>query len=286
MPLQDNGLTHYSSLCPSGGCPVHVLPSALKDLEHLHHRISSRRPAFFLDFDGTLTPLVQRPEMASLSWASRTVIASLAEHFLVAIISGRDRLEVEKLVGLQNLIYAGSHGFDVILPDGRIPEHSGLLNDQVYLDRAVAFLRHRLASVPGSLIERKRFTVAVHTRNVPQEYIKIIEGIVRQILTEEHPAMKLTTGKMVYELQPNVDWDKGKAVLWILQTLDINNTEVIPIFFGDDVTDEYAFNRIKNQGIGIIVANNSESNRTTCADFRVNDPDEVIKVLRYLQEYL
>ncbi len=274
----------HNSFYTDGQNPVCALPSAIAAFDLFQNRISQRRPALFLDFDGTLTPIVPRPDMARLSWAARTVLAALAERCLVAIISGRDRLEVENLVGLPHLIYAGSHGFDVILPDGRVPEHSCLLNDQASLDRACSTLRQRLASIPGSLIERKRFTIAVHSRNVSPEHVETVKSIVRQVFEEEHPAVKLMRGKMVEELQPNMDWDKGKAVLWILETLNFNSREVIPIFFGDDVTDEHAFSRLRNHGIGVVVAGKTDQERLTCADFRVENSDEVMTVLRCLQE--
>ncbi len=285
--MKDDFLTNHSSFCQSGQKnPAYALPSAIAAFDLFQKRISPRRPAVFLDFDGTLTPIVPRPDMARLSWAARTVIAALAERCLVAIISGRDRLEVENLVGLQHLIYAGSHGFDVILPDGRVPEHSGLLTDQACLDRAFSTLRHKLASILGILIERKRFTIAVHSRNVPPEHVETIRSVVRQVLEEENPALKLTKGKMVEELQPNVDWDKGKAVLWILKTLNVNSREVMPIFFGDDITDEHAFTRLKDNGLGVVVAGQTDYDRLTFADFRVENSDEVMTVLRCLQECL
>ncbi|VBB69756.1 Trehalose-6-phosphate phosphatase [invertebrate metagenome] len=266
-----------------GQQPVHALPSAVTAFDRFQARISPRQPAVFLDFDGTLTPIVPRPDMARLSWAARTAVAALAERCLVAIVSGRDRLEVEHLVGLPNLIYAGSHGFDIILPDGRVPEHGGVFHDQALLDRMVAVLRHRLASVPGSLIERKRFTVAVHSRHVPPDHVETVQDVVSQLLKAEHPYVKLTTGKMVYELQPNLDWDKGKAVLWIVTELGLDKSDIVPIFFGDDVTDEHAFSRLKGHGLGVIVAGAADHDRLTTADFRVENPDEVMTVLQCLQ---
>ncbi|MEE9219877.1 MAG: trehalose-phosphatase, partial [Acidobacteriota bacterium] len=94
------------------------LPSALAERDQIALRLRGRRPAVFLDYDGTLTPIVSRPELATLPAAMREVLKEVAARVPVAIVSGRDRRDVEALVGLEGLIYAGSHGFDITGPNG------------------------------------------------------------------------------------------------------------------------------------------------------------------------
>jgi alpha,alpha-trehalase len=86
-------------------------------------------------------------------------------------------------------------------------------------------------------------------------------------------------GKKVYELLPNIDWDKGKAVLWLLENLDLERSKVCPIYIGDDRTDEDAFRALGQRGAGILV---SEQPRATAASYSLKDPLEVEHFLREL----
>jgi alpha,alpha-trehalase len=86
-------------------------------------------------------------------------------------------------------------------------------------------------------------------------------------------------GKKVYELLPNIDWDKGKAVLWLLEELNLGRTDARPIYIGDDRTDEDAFRALEQRGVGILV---SEKPRSTAASYSLEDPSEVERFLREL----
>jgi trehalose-phosphatase len=86
-------------------------------------------------------------------------------------------------------------------------------------------------------------------------------------------------GKKVYELQPDIDWDKGKTVLWLLQILGLEQANVLPIYIGDDRTDEDAFRAIRDRGAGILV---SERPRASAASYLLKDPTEVQQFLREL----
>ena len=101
---------------PSGGVitsySIHYtkLYDALEHLEEIVGRLRGQRPAVFLDYDGTLTPIVARPELAVLSAEVRSAVRALAGCCFVAVVSGRDRRDVERLVDLDGIVYAGSHG--------------------------------------------------------------------------------------------------------------------------------------------------------------------------------
>lgn len=86
---------------------------------------------------------------------------------------------------------------------------------------------------------------------------------------------------MVYELQPKLDWDKGKAVLYLLDALDLERDDVVPFYLGDDVTDEHAFEALAGRGIGVFVgAEDPEvGGRTTAADFALHSTEEVERFL-------
>ena len=228
----------------------------------------------FLDYDGTLTPIVARPELAILDEAVRRTLAALAKRCPVAIVSGRDRADVESLVGLDNLIYAGSHGFD-IRGRGLQSEHgAAFLPD---LGDAEAELRQSLAHIRGALLERKTYSLAVHVRGLAPDAALAAEAAVDGALGH-HSRLRKGTGKMVFELLPRLDWHKGKAVLHILEALRLP-AAVLPIFIGDDRTDEDAFGALHGRGVGILV---TESPRPTAAYYTLRDPDEVHRFLQRL----
>ena len=108
--------------------------------------------------------------------------------------------------------------------------------------------------MPGALVESKASSVAVHYRLVDEADRPRIKAIVDELLTRHAGDLKVTPGKMVYELQPNLDWDKGKAVMHLLAALGLDGDDVVPLYVGDDITDEDAFATLAGRGIGILVA--------------------------------
>lgn len=261
------------------GDAAEAVPPLLQDLSHVSGRLLDRRPALFLDYDGTLTPIVERPEDARLSEEMRTALRAAAQTMPVAVVSGRDLADVRSLVGLADIIYAGSHGFDIQGPDLslELPEGVDALDD---LDRAAADLSSRLASIPGARVERKRFAIAVHYRQVSEEDAERVQSAVART-DSAFPRLRRTGGKKVFELRPDIDWDKGRAVRWLLSELGLDSPDVLPIYIGDDETDEDAFRALGDQGIGILVA---ERPQPSAADYRLADTTRVAELLRHLVE--
>jgi trehalose-phosphatase len=260
------------------GKPIRELPSALAAIHEIIGGGARKRLALFLDYDGTLTPIVDRPELAILSEDMRATVKALADHCTVAIISGRDRRDVERLVNLDALFYAGSHGFDIAGPHGWHVQHEPAAQYIPAIDRAERTLRETLRGVYGTIIERKKYSVAVHYRLVADADTHTVHEAVRAALSEQ-PELRRLDGKKVFELQPRIDWDKGKAVLWLLQALDLNTTAVLPLYLGDDVTDEDAFKALDGLGIGIVVG---EDARPSIARYALKNPHEVHDFLRSL----
>ncbi|TWA86776.1 trehalose 6-phosphate phosphatase [Azospirillum brasilense] len=221
-------------------------PSALVRFDAFAAMLGDRRPAVFLDYDGTLTPIVERPDLAILNDSVRAVIRRLAGLCPVAVVSGRDLDDVARHVGIDNLIYAGSHGFDIRGPGLRTQIGEEYLGD---LDAAEADLGRRLNGVEGALVERKRFAIAIHTRRVAAERKAPVGDVVREVAAA-FPNLRVTGGKEIHELRPNVPWDKGKAVLSLLDTLDLAGPETLPLYLGDDETDEDAFRALAARGEG------------------------------------
>lgn len=260
--------------------PVEQVPHALERFDHLTAALAGRRPAVFLDYDGTLTPIVQRPEMAVLSERGRAVVDAMAKQLPVAVVSGRDRPDVEKLVGLDDVIYVGSHGFDIVVPSGERVENPIGGDYAPLLDEVERRLATGFEPIDGAQVERKKFSIAAHYRNVADaDYARFRE--VLDAVEADHDDIKEKTGKKVFELQPKLDWDKGKAVLWLLKALEMEGPDLVPMFFGDDVTDEDAFAALQGRGVSVIVADREDdgTGRRTAASFRVHDTDELLTLL-------
>jgi alpha,alpha-trehalase len=183
-------------------------------------------------------------------------------------------------VGIAAIIYAGSHGFDIAGPGG-LRKQMGV-EFLAGLDAAEKKLRDALEGVPGALIERKRFSIAAHYRNVDEHEASKVERAVSE-LAARHRHMRTIRGKKVFELLPGIDWDKGKAVLWLLKTLELESEAARAIYIGDDRTDEDAFRALEQCGVGIRVR---EQSHPTAARYSLKNPDEVGHFLRTLSANL
>lgn len=227
-----------------------IFPEAGKFLE----RLSGREPVIFLDYDGTLTPIVSRPEDALLSEEMQETLRGLAEKYTVAVVTGRDKEDVEELVGLEELIYAGSHGYIISGPGGLFMEHPDSQKIISRLDQVENDLEKALkGKTEGTQVDRKKYAIGIHYRNARPGDEQVVHEVVEKML-EKFPGHKTGKGKMIVEIKPDLDWHKGKAVQWILDALKLSGRDdVLPVFIGDDITDEDAFEALKETGTGILV---------------------------------
>ena len=254
------------------------VPSLLEHLDDLSLTIADGS-FVCLDYDGTLTPIVNDPAAAHLGAEMRSTLARLAQRLQVAIISGRDRADVEARVSLPGLIYAGSHGFDIAglnhtmtLPAADVARPS--------LEEAAAQLARQLNGIDGIVLERKRFGVSTHYRNVDPSEVETVRQIVDGVLAG-FSGLRVQPGKMVLDLQPDLDWDKGRAVQWILDALDLDAAQARVIYVGDDETDEDAFQALGSNSLGVRVG---PARLVTHADYRVDGPDDVKRFLGWLAQ--
>jgi trehalose 6-phosphate phosphatase len=237
------------------GREIGDLQNALEHEDELNRRLEGKRPAVFLDYDGVLTPIVDRPEDAVISEGMQRVVRDLAERCVVCVVSGRDRKVVQGLMGLDNLIVAGSHGFDIHDPATGTITHDASSGFEDLVAEVTERVRAGAAEIEGTLVEPKHASVALHYRAVdPAEHARVQE-LVDAVLAEHPGELRVTPGKFVHEIQPKIDWNKGKAVDHLLGVLGLDGDDVVPIYLGDDVTDEDAFRTLgeRGRGVGILV---------------------------------
>ncbi len=257
-------------------------PQALQHRDTIAARLRGRQPAVFLDFDGTLAPIVDRPELAAMDAEMRAAVERLAGLCPVAVVSGRDLPDVRQRVGLQDIYYAGSHGFDIAGPRGTHHEHRKGTDALPALDAAEAMLRAAVKYIDGALIDRKHFSIAVHYRLVRAADVATVEAAVDAALGR-FAGLRKGHGKKVFELQPDVEWNKGAAVRWLLRTLSLDGPQVLPVYVGDDVTDEDAFRALADDGLCFAVL---DAPRPTAAHYQVADPGEVRLLLQALADLI
>ncbi len=260
--------------------PLSQIPSVWDEREEFERRLGRRRAAVFLDYDGTLTPIVEDFSEATLSEEMHKVLSELAQRYPVAVISGRDLNDVRNRVGIDTIFYAGSHGFDIAGPKGWREELQRGREFLPDLDAAESELRDAVEPVGGAAVERKTFSIAVHYRQASEDDVGAIEDAVDDAL-EAHPRLRKSRGKKVFQVQPRTDWDKGRALLWLLDRLDLDRDDVLPLYIGDDLTDEDAFRALAERpadGIGIVVRDGDDP-RTTAARFALDGPEDVRRFL-------
>ncbi|XP_022774946.1 probable trehalose-phosphate phosphatase J isoform X2 [Durio zibethinus] len=267
-------------------------PSALEMFEQIIDESKGKQIVMFLDYDGTLSPIVEDPDRAFMSKKMRKTVRKLAKCFPTAIVSGRCRDKVYKFVKLAELYYAGSHGMDIKGPEKRSKSKKD--SESVLFQPASEFLpmidevykqlAETTKSTPGAKVENNKFCLSVHFRCVDEKKWSELAQQVRSVL-KKYPKLRLTQGRKVLEIRPTIKWDKGKALEFLLESLGFANcANVFPVYIGDDRTDEDAFKilRDRGQGFGILV---SKFPKDTSASYSLQEPDEVMDFLRRLVEW-
>jgi trehalose-phosphatase len=203
--------------------------------------------------------------------------------FPVAVVSGRSVEDIQRKVGLAGIYYAGSHGYEIVGPDGERMEDDSFAGFGEYLEplqAVAAMLEDELAPVSGADVERKPFAVAVHFRRAEEAALPGIAAVVRAA-GDGFPQLRVGHGKKIFEFRPAHEWDKGKAVSWICRRLSEPGGAVLPVYLGDDTTDEDAFGVVDGAGIGIVVGRDGPP---TLAAYLLEDPEAVSAFLRRISD--
>jgi trehalose-phosphatase len=257
------------------------LPNIFSDLTKFHSFLKDRKPVFFFDYDGTLTPIVNDPAKAVIEDHIRELLDNLSEMYPVAVVSGRDMDDIRSFIGLDNIIYAGSHGFRIKGPDDMYLENREAMSLLAGLNSMENDLRKDLEErIEGVEVERKMYAIAIHYRNAAAgTYMEIKKYLSERV--SQHPDYKIGRGKKIFEIRPAIDWHKGKAIEWILRELDLYSAhEYCPVYLGDDITDEDAFRYLVDDGLGILVGDHGQP---TAASYQLKNVGQVRQFLHHLQ---
>ncbi|CBI22538.3 unnamed protein product, partial [Vitis vinifera] len=278
-------------------------PSAITSFDQMVSKAKGKSIVVFLDYDGTLSPIVDDPDLAFMSDEMRSAVREIAKNFPTAIISGRSREKVYEFVQLTEVYYAGSHGMDIMGPPHQVKScdaqyqikaldkqgHEVILFQPAKdflpaIQKISNVLEEKTQKIEGALIEDNRFCISVHFRRVHEKDYDTLEEKVKSVV-KNYPEFRLTSGKKVMEIRPSIKWDKGCALEYLLDTLGFSDSsDVLPLYIGDDRTDEDAFKVIRRRGEGypIIV---SSTPKETKAAYSLRDPSEVLSFLTHLAKW-
>ncbi len=253
--------------------------------EEVKSKLSNARALFFFDYDGTLAPIAGTPQQAVIPQKAKELLGRLSQkhNCTVAIISGRALEDIRRAVGLKDIIYAGNHGLEIEGPkikfESQVPPRLKSAIRDIY-EKLVS----KLSKIKGVLIEDKGLTIGVHYRLVDTKDIREFLGKFREITGPftARNKIKITEGKKVYEIRPPVAWDKGKIALWLLARRQFlaGEDKIVPVYFGDDLTDEDGFRALKNKGLTVLVGEPKASD----AAYFVRNTGEVVRFMEQILE--
>ncbi len=246
------------------------------DLGALLHQVGDVRDNLVvLDFDGTLSEIVDDPDAAALVAGAREAIATLTTLTEVVVLSGRTLDDLAPRVDGLDVSLIGGHGSEIRLRDGTETALFDTARADGLLRRLDDELTALLGDAPGWQVERKPGSIAVHHRRADPDTVERLLPRVRTLLrdhVDDPPGWELLDGKAVTELRPT-GVDKGRALAWVAPRFHDRH----PIVFGDDVTDEDAFRAAEERsGTSVLV---SDVLRPTAARWRLRDPGRVVEAL-------
>jgi trehalose 6-phosphate phosphatase len=238
----------------------------------------SREIVLLMDYDGTLVPIQSAPKEARLSSRTRQLLNVLSDEpkIISGIVTGRSLPDILRKVGRNRFLLLANHGFEIFIDNDKWV-HPWAERMEPLLRRLARTLRRRLKTVSGLLLENKGYTLSVHYRRVSQDEVREVRDTVMDVLRPYVREIRITKGKKVIELRPNVPWSKGTAILKVLRLLKRQKKRCI-IYLGDDTTDEDAFEALRGSGITIAVGKKKKSS----AAYWVKDPAEVMEFLSIL----
>jgi trehalose-phosphatase len=249
------------------------------------NQLKNRNLFLLLDFDGTLAPIAQKPQDAAISAETREVLVRISKEckLQVAVISGRALRDIKQVVAVDGIIYAGNHGMEMEGLDFKFeyPLPRGYRDN---LKQIRDTLHQNLAGIEGVFFEDKGYCLCIHYRQVARGKLSFLKDCFKRAISlfVQNNAVKLCYGKKVFEVRPPLEWDKGMAVLWLLERQSVlrPGAGTYPVYIGDDQTDEDAFKALKNTGLTVVVGKTEQS----CAQYYLRDTVDVTRFLRQIAD--
>ena len=240
----------------------------------LSKQLRKRKKIFiFLDYDGTLSPIVKEPDLARMSLRTKNILKKLSRKkgFIVGVISGRSLKDIRKRVSLKTVVYAGNHGLELAYQGKKISHKLSSRQTAVFQQTKVK-IKRALKNINGVIFEDKGIVFAAHYRKVAQKdqtkVINIFKHTVKPLLKQK--LFKTGGGKKVLELKPVLSINKAQAISFFQQKFKKKKHD-LTIFIGDDLTDEDVFQQLKPPDLGIRVGKKKASQ----AGYFLKNPKEV-----------
>lgn len=234
----------------------------LESWEELKTDLAGRSLYLFLDYDGTLSPIVRDPGRAVISARMKRRLERLVRggRRRIAVISGRTLPDIRERVGIEGIVYGGNHGLEV--------EGAGVtfrypvpFTARRALDDVRVKLGEALSPIPGVFLEDKGLSLTVHFRKARRAELPAVARAVEEAAGPYRipGGVDIRPGKEVFEIRPFVAWNKGKILLWLLEESAAGEEAPWPVVVGDDRTDEDAFRVVRDRGVSIFVGEPRET---------------------------
>ncbi|OGU63411.1 MAG: trehalose-phosphatase [Stygiobacter sp. RIFOXYC12_FULL_38_8] len=238
---------------------------------------TARQIILFLDYDGTLVPIMEKPSLAVMSYQMEEILRDLNRkgNISIFLVTGRAHSDIKKIFRVKDVTIISNHGFQITGKNINW-SHPDIKHFLPSLRKTKLLLMKKLNFFPSTFLEDKRITMTVHFRNAEKKHIPLLKKTVRNIVVNYKEDLHTTSGKKVVEVRPNIRWNKGEAVLKIMKRLRIRNEATKILYVGDDKTDEDAFKALKHKAVTIVVGRKQNSH----ANYYVRNTDEVQKVLQ------
>ncbi|KAB0799711.1 hypothetical protein PPYR_07591 [Photinus pyralis] len=246
---------------------------------------NNHKLALLLDYDGTLAPIAPHPNLAILPTETKNVLQRLSNmpDCYIAVISGRNVNNVKDMVGIDGITYAGSHGLEILHPDGSKFVHPMPTEMQGKVSDLLQQLQEHVCR-DGAWVENKGAILTFHFRESPTYLRPQLERQAKMLI--EGAGFKAAKALCALEARPPVEWNKGRASIYILRTaFGVDWSERIRIIYaGDDTTDEDAMVALKGMAATFRVI--SSPITKTSAERRLSSTDSVLTLLKWVERHL